>query len=305
MKCGFCQKAPVYMKRTSNEYFCEEHFIRYAEKIFKKTLRKHNMLSKNDRIAVAISGGKDSGMLLHLLENITKRRKNTELFALILDEGIKGYRDESIKYAERLCQKLDVPLHKISLKKEMKITIDELAKRGVKTCTYCGIFKRYLLNKKARELKATKLFVGHNLDDEAQSILMNFFRGDYSRFLRLGASPYTVKRKGFVPRYKPMINLTEKEIALYAALKKIPFYEKRCLYSFDNVRRDTLEKLNELDEKYPGTKQNIISFYEKIRKELPDIRGEIGTCKKCGEPSNSDLCKVCELLDFLRSDKSP
>jgi len=149
------------------------------------------------------------------------------------------------------------------------------------------------LNRKARELGAAKLAVGHNLDDEAQSIMMNFMRGDFSRFVRLGAFSGTSAK--FVPRIKPLRDIPEKEIAAYAILRGIEFAGEECPHSFDNVRRDMQSLINGFELKYPGTKQQIVGFYDKMRPFIPP-GGKIGECTECGEPSSGTLCKACELL---------
>ena len=300
MKCSFCGLDAVYFKRTSSEYFCKKCFTKYVERKFKKLIRKYGMIKKNDVIAIGVSGGKDSSVMLYLLSNILKKRSDIKYFAILIDEGIKDYRTISIKYIKDLCKRVSIPLHIFSFKKELNVTIDKVSIKHKKTCTYCGVFRRYLLNKKSREMNANKLFVGHNLDDEAESIIMNFFRGDYNRFLRLGAAPYKEKRNGFVPRYKPMLTLSEKEIMLYAILKHIPFYDGECPYSFNNVRRDTLNMLSEIEKKYPGTKQNIVKFYSRIRKSLPEWEGHIKKCRICNEPSSNEVCKSCELINTLK-----
>ncbi|MDI6721686.1 MAG: TIGR00269 family protein, partial [Candidatus Aenigmarchaeota archaeon] len=150
----------------------------------------------------------------------------------------------------------------------------------------------------ARELGATKLAVGHNLDDEAQSIMMNFVRGDFSRFHRLGAFS-GVRDSRFVPRMKPLRDIPEKEIAAYAMLKGIEFAGEECPYSFDNVRRDMQGLLNDFELKYPGTKQQIASFYDRI-KPLLSYEGNIKECVECGEPSSGETCKACDLLSKIR-----
>lgn len=297
MNCSFCKKRAIYLKSTNNEYFCEECLVKYVERKFKTCIRKNNMISKNDKIAICISGGKDSSVLLFLMNMILNKRKDVKYFAIILDEGIKGYREKGIKSAKKLCKILSIPLYAYSFKKELGIRIDRLEKK--KTCTYCGVFRRYLLNKKALELGAKKIFVGHNLDDEAQSVMMNFLRGDYWRFIRLGPAPYK-KKKGFVPRFKPLVDISERETMLYAMVKKIPHFHDECPHSFDHMRRDVSECLNKLEEKYPGIKQNIVRFYERIKKHLPEWKGEVKKCKICKEPTSRKMCKACELLNNLK-----
>lgn len=297
MKCE-CGKDISYYRRYEGRGWCRQCFLSSIEKKFRHIVSKNRLVQKGDRIAVAVSGGKDSLVMLYLLSEI----KGFELVAFSIDEGIEGYRPRGIECAGKLCQKLGIEYHVYSYREELGFNLDKLDKilGKAKHCTYCGVFRRYLLNKKARELGATKLAVGHNLDDEAQSVMMNFVRGDFMRFSRLGASPGTSKNGKFVPRIKPMRDIPEKEIAAYAVLKGIGFSGDECPHSFDNVRRDMQSLLNDFELKYPGTKQQIVNFYDRMKPTLPMAEGSVQECNECGEPSSGKLCKACELLEIIR-----
>lgn len=302
-KCA-CGRPAILLRRYEGRYYCDRCLSKQIEKSFKKTTGKNHLIKKNDKICIALSGGKDSSSLLYLFWKVFRQRRDLKIFALIIDEGIGNYRKECIKEAEKLCKKLGIKLYKTSFKKELGITIDKVAKKTSKTCTYCGVFKRYLLNKKARELGATKLAVAHNLDDEAQAIIMNVIRCDLKRFERLGPIPGVIRDKKFVPRIKPLRQIHEKELYLYAATNSLPFCSKECPYSHDNVRRDVRKLINDLEEKYPGTKIQIVKFYDAIIKKLAiQKKGKLGHCKKCGEPTNQEICKACELLERLKNTK--
>jgi len=303
MKKCRCGKPGVYWEPCENKFYCKRCLSRKLERKFKRNVKESNLF-QNKKIAVAISGGADSSVLLYLLHSIMKHRKN-DLIPILIDEGISGYRDKSMKKAKQLCEKLELDLHMFSFKNEFGITMDEVVKKinklDNKICTYCGILRRYILNKKARELKADVICIGHNLEDEAESILMNFFRGDLDRFERLGLISGVVKSKKFVPRVKPLRNVSANEIRVYAKIKGIPFYAKECKYSYDNFRRDLLMPLQKLEKKYPGLHAQILNFYDKLKPKLNIVvKGKIGTCKKCGEPSSGEKCKVCLLLERLR-----
>jgi uncharacterized protein (TIGR00269 family) len=291
MQCE-CGQPAVYYRRYEGRDWCRNCFLGSIEKKFRRTVSKNKLIQKGDRIAVAVSGGKDSLTLLHLMSKI----KGMELVAFSIDEGIEGYRPGGIECARRLCKQFGIEHHVYSYRKELGFDLDSLGDilgKDMKHCTYCGVFRRYLLNKKARELGATKLAVGHNMDDEAQSIMMNFVRGDISRFARLGTPSSGSK---FVPRIKPLRDIPEKEIAAYAMLRGIEFSDDECPHSFDNVRRDMQGMLNDFELKYPGTKQQIVNFYDRIKGFVPLPEGKVHECQECGEPSSGSICKACELL---------
>lgn len=298
MKCT-CGKKAVYYRRYEGSFYCKDCFKRQIEKEIKKTIGKYDLIEKPDHIVVGVSGGMDSGTLLYVLKKTFKNVRKIKISALIIDEGIKGYRNKAIKKAEKLCKKLDVPLTKISFSDYFQ-EMDDIAKNHVNTCTFCGVFRRYLLNKKAREMGATKLAVGHNLDDEAESVLMNVLRGDVQRFERLGPKPGVIRDKNFVPRIKPLIKIPKREIAVYAMLNKIPYIESDCPYSYNNVRRDAMNILNTMEEKYPSTKKQVVGFFENMESRIKKPKNKsLKKCKMCDEPTNQEICKACQFKKIL------
>jgi len=304
MKCSFCRNKSVYFRRNEGHHYCKTHFIKNIEKRVKRTIRINKLIENGDKIAVAVSGGKDSANTLFLLNKIFKNNRKIDFFAITIDEGIQGYRNKSIKKSEIFCKKIGVGQHIFTFKKEFGFTVDKLTKKMKSGyCGSCGLLRRYLLNKKARELKATKLATGHNLDDECESILMNIMKGDLLRLVRSGPMPMLTRHKKFVPRIKPLIMIPENESILYAKINNLTFRPKSCIYSVDNpLRGQTRKFLKNLEETSPGIKY---SLYESANKIVPFIRtkfrkGKIGICKKCGEPSSQSICKVCELLEIVK-----
>ena len=302
MKCYSCGNPAVIYRKYEGRAWCKKHFSRQLESKVKATIKKDRLVEKGDKICVALSGGKDSCLTLYLMDKFFGKRPDIDVFALSIDEGIKGYRDESIKKARELCKKLNISFHLYSFEEELGKTMDEILKnKEARACTYCGVFRRFILNKKSRELGATRLATGHNLDDEIQSIFINNLRGDINRLMRLGTKPVTVK-KYFVNRIKPLRDIPEKETALYAMLNGIEFHDSRCPNAEDSVRFDVRKFLNDMEEKYPGTKHTVIRHFDAIlpalRKHFAD-KGTVGVCPKCGEPTSRDICKACELLENL------
>ncbi|MBI4174321.1 MAG: TIGR00269 family protein [Candidatus Aenigmarchaeota archaeon] len=289
-KCK-CGREAVFLRINEGAHYCGSCLTRQVERNFQKTISKGKMLEKNDVVAVGVSGGKDSMVLLHLMNKLSKKLP-MKLIAVTIDEGIAGYRDRSINFVKQFANDLGIEQRTFSFNNELDVSIDNLVKNDpkVKTCTYCGVFRRSLLNKAGREVGADKVAVGHNLDDEAQSVLMNVMRGDMKRMARLSKIS-----ERFVRRIKPLKNMPEKEIVAYAIINNIPYFDGECPNSFNNARRDVQTMLNDMEQKYPGTKNNIINFYRK----LPAIPIETSpmACTKCGEPSSHEVCKACELLE--------
>ncbi len=268
------------------------------------TITKYGMFKFDDRIAVAVSGGKDSINLLSVLVKMAPFRPKTSLVAVTVDEGIKGYRDEAMKIAAAQCERLGVEHHVVSFKALYGFTLDEIisrkmreGKKELSACAYCGVLRRRALNIAAREVGATKIATAHTLDDEVQTVLLNIFHGDVSRLVK--EKPVTNDvHEGFLQRVKPFCEILERESALYAFVKDIPFQSTPCPYASEALRNDIRVMLNRIEEKHAGTKFTIFNSVERIRAGLKrsDGSGDYKECAECGEPSSKTLCKVCQML---------
>ena len=262
------------------------------------------MLRFDDHLAVAVSGGKDSLAILYILAKLRKYRPKTTLTAVTVDEGIKGYRDEALDIATKLCKKLEVPHHVVSFKELYGFSLDEIVAKArekgqaeLTACAYCGVLRRRAMNVGARQVKADKIATGHTLDDEAQTVLMNILRGDIARLAK--EKPVTSEvHPLFVQKIKPFCEIPEKESALYAYVKKIDFQDTPCPYASEALRNDIRGMLNRMEEKHAGTKFTVARDIEKLRPAIEETlkKENFKTCKECGEPSALDLCKTCEML---------
>ena len=183
-KCNYCQVEKPSLKRPkTGKLCCVKCFIKYFEEEIHETIINYKFFTKGETVAIGISGGKDSTVLAHVMNklNISKNYGlNIQLVAI--DEGIKGYRDGSIETIEKNAKLLNLPLIILSFKDLFGLTMDEIVpKYGLSnSCTYCGVFRRQALDKGAEMVKATKLITGHNADDIAETVLMNFLRGDFN-----------------------------------------------------------------------------------------------------------------------------
>jgi uncharacterized protein (TIGR00269 family) len=277
--------------------------IKSVERRFRRAMGEHRLVSPGERVAVAVSGGKDSVTCMHLLNEYCAR-KNCELVAVTVDEGIKGYREESLPIARENAELLGIEHFVVSFKQVFGATLDEivrLAKRKkteFNPCTYCGVMRRSLLNQAARELKADKLATAHNLDDEVQAIMLNYVRADFSRLYRLG--PRYQPREGFVPRIKPLREIPEKEVAIYALLKKIKVHLEVCPYA-GGIHTEIRDFLNTLETNHPNSKFMILRMFDRMKPKLAEAvpEFEMKNCEVCGEPTSTTMCKSCELLQEL------
>lgn len=294
MKCKRCSKNAVIYQKYSNAHLCKLHFIEDVERKIKRDIRKFKMVKRGDSIAVALSGGKDSTVLLYILHSIFQDRKDLEISAITIDEGIKGYREHTLEHAVKLTHDMGIRHVIKSFREGFGLNLDELTrKKENAACTICGVLRKNLLNKTARELGADKLAIGHNLDDESQTIMMNYLRGDMDRLKRMLPD---VKQPGLVMRIKPLRSIPEKEVALYGFLNGLPVSVDECPYAGQALRNEIREMLNNYEVKHPGTKYSLLSGFETISEALRPPDTAILKCRICGEPGSENLCKTCRLL---------
>jgi uncharacterized protein (TIGR00269 family) len=307
--CNVCKsKEAFFYRRYSGERLCKKCFTQSIEAKVRVTITRYHMLNFNDHLAVAISGGKDSLSLLHILAKMKRSRPKTSITAVTVDEGIKGYRDEALHIAASKCKELKIPHHVVSFKELYGFTLDEMifnarekGQTELTACAYCGVLRRKAINAGARQVKADKIATAHTLDDEVQTVLMNIFRGDIVRLAK--EKPITSEvHPLFVQKIKPFCEIPENESALYAYVKKIQFQDTPCPYASEALRNDIRGMLNRMEEKHAGTKFTVSKAIERLRPALEETakKEDFKMCLKCGEPSALNLCKACELLRHIR-----
>jgi len=306
--CVACKRRDVFFFRPySGERLCKKCFVESIEAKVRGTIGKYGMFGFDDRIAVAVSGGKDSTSLLHILAKTEQAHPKSSLVAVTVDEGIKGYRDEALDIAAANCKTLGVEHHVVSFKQLYGFTLDEIiaradskGERKLTACAYCGVLRRRALNVAAREVCADKIATAHTLDDEVQTSLMNIFRGDIARLAK--AKPVTDEvHPMLVRKVKPFCEVPERESTLYAYVKQIRFQDTPCPYASEALRNDIRAMLNRMEEKRAGTKFAVFKSMERIRPALVGVVGkdEFRECVECGEPASGSLCRTCEMLRDL------
>lgn len=303
-KCG--RRAAVVKLYYDGSDLCGKCFCQRFEKRVMKANRDFGLFRRGDVIAVAVSGGKDSAALLYVLNKLAKKIGGITLKPLLVDEGVKGYRDKAAKKAQALCKKLGLKLSIVSFKEDFGVSLDKALKTRDKkhlthrACSVCGVFRKAALNKAARGLHANKLAVGHNADDVAQTFLMNLMRSDVGKIKSFGALSGFFEQDLFVRRIKPLIYNSERECALYCTLNGLPFYLGSCPYAVEAFRGQVKDFLNDVEAKHPGTKLAVLSSFFKLQKQLPNPEKiRIGSCEKCGEHSSSKKCKACKYVEEL------
>lgn len=293
--CVLCHEPAVIRTGDPETRFCGGHFIKYVEERVLQNVEQHRMISAGDRIAVALSGGKDSTALILLLHKLLSSWKDVSLIAITIDEGIAGYRDDTIHAAEDLMKCLGVEHLIISFADLFGEDLDAmLMGRESKACTVCGVLRRKALAQAARLAGAMKLATGHNLDDEAQSVLMNVLRGDLPRLIHDTSSG---DPGHFIPRIKPLSTLQEKEIAIYLLVRGCLTSLPECPYARFALRSEVRSMLADLEYHHPGTMNRLIRVRDGIRDHIVPATWEekFRTCAICGDNCSGEICQVCRI----------
>lgn len=305
IRCSKCERHAVYLRRYTAERLCEACLVQTTIDRVRKTINRQKMLKEDDRIVIGISGGKDSAVLLDVLHRVEQKYPKTMLIPVTIDEGILGYRDQALEAARALARSLGYDLEIRSFEDLFGLSLDQMVSDTDKAdrlgaCSYCGVFRRKALNLVAMELGADVVATGHNMDDEAQTVMMNIMRGDGKRLARINRSRENAI-PGFVPRVKPLTEISERDVVAYAHYQQLPYHDVPCPYAMEAYRNDLRNFLNAMEHKRPGTMTAILRSGEAIASAFTNSSERLayGTCLKCGDPSPSVICKACQLLEEL------
>ena len=321
MQCDACDREAIHYAAYSGAHHCGHHLQESVEKRVRRRVRDDDLLPRSatpknpQRWVIGLSGGKDSVVLTQILAETFTDDPRVELLALSIHEGIEGYRDESLRACEELTAELDIAHETVSYAEEFDVEMDAVVEddpENMAPCAYCGVFRRDLLEAYADDFGADKLLTGHNLDDEAQTAVMNFFEADTERMARhydasLGPFPDRNPTDRFVPRAKPLRDVPEKEIALYAHVRDLPAHITECPHASEAYRGEIQEMLLEWEERHPGTRHSIMAAYEelaalaarKYRGDTESDDSELSPCAECGSQTPHDVCRKCSLLASL------
>ncbi|KAK9762837.1 cytosolic thiouridylase subunit Ctu1 [Basidiobolus ranarum] len=300
--CVLCNKNRAVIKRPkTGQQICRECFYYVFETEIHNTITDNKLFKRGDRVAIGASGGKDSTVLAYVMKLLNERYDyGLELFLLSIDEGITGYRDDSLETVKRNQQQYDLPLKIVSYEQLYHWTMDDIVKAvGLKNnCTFCGVFRRQALDRGAVMLGVDHIVTGHNADDIAETILMNILRGDIARLQR--CTEIGTTGEGCIHRSKPFKYTYEKEIVMYAYFKKLDYFSTECIYSPNAYRGYARIFLKDLEAIRPSAIVDIIhsgeAFEIKTNIKAPP---PVGTCERCGYMSSNNVCKACVLLEGL------
>ncbi|MDG6902960.1 MAG: TIGR00269 family protein [Nitrososphaerota archaeon] len=295
--CATCGGASFYTRRYSGETLCVQCFKKSIVEKTRRTVSKYKMIGKGDRVAVAVSGGKDSLSLLKVVVQLYAPRR-IPIVAISVDEGVVGYRDEALEHARSLCSELGVEHTVVSYKEMFGFSLDEALnwneERDVSSCSFCGVFRRRAIDEAAARADATVVATAHNLDDYIQTFMMNLMHGDVAR---LGwMDPAYTDGSFQIRRVKPFMEVYEEEVALYAYQSDVPFQSVSCPYMHEGLRSEVRDYLNAMEAAHPGIKNVLLrSSLDVISRYSGTSDKESVPCGSCGRPSSGGLCNVCRM----------
>jgi len=320
--CSRCKSDAIVFQEYSGQHLCGKHLARSIRKRVSKELRFQLELPKDAthsdgtpfKILAAISGGKDSAVLLSMLFDIIGKRRDVEIIAGCVDEGITGYRSPSIECAKELADSLGVRFHTLSYEEMGFSRMDNVVKlmpemglmhseaKGLMPCSYCGVFRRQSLNALAEKIGADVMALGHNLDDMAQSVLMNLQKGEVARSVRL--APHTKSPiDGMVPRIVPLRWIPEQEIHAHAICTGVPIFHGDCPHAPGAMRQQSRSIVAKLEELTPGARHGLLHSLDQIREAFKDSENDSGNevreCKECGEITSREVCQTCTMKGWI------
>lgn len=296
MKCRVCRGPAVIDIRRHNAAFCPDHLVAHCQEQVRRAVHEYEMFTTEDRILVAVSGGKDSLALWDLLVGL-----GYDVDGLYLGLGIGEYSDESGRYTAAFAADRSLKLHQVELGTDFGFTIPAAAAATHRSpCGSCGLSKRHLFNRHAIELGYDVVATGHNLDDEAAVLLGNVLRWDVSFLGR--QHPVLPAAEGFARKVKPLVRMGEREMAAYCIVRGIDYQVEECPMAAGNRHLGYKEILNALEDRSPGSKAAFMFGYlarghERFHEEGAEERAELVPCTSCGAPTPGGVCAFCKLQE--------
>lgn len=277
--CALCKKSKALIIRPKDhQKLCKQCFINVFEAEVHDTITSNKLFQPGERVAIGASGGKDSTVLASVLRTLNDRHNyGLDLVLLSIDEGIKGYRDDSLETVKRNSVQYGLPLEIVGYGElygwTMDQVVDQIGKKG--NCTYCGVFRRQALDRGAARLDIRHVVTGHNADDLAETVMMNLLRGDLPRLAR-ATSIVTASSASEIKRSKPLKYAYEKEIVLYAHHQKLDYFTTECIYSPEAFRGSARTLIKNLERVRPSAILDVVRSGEDMAKLVPVESGGPG-----------------------------
>jgi uncharacterized protein (TIGR00269 family) len=294
-KCRSCGGPAVIDLPRHNAKFCSEHLQEFCRRQMHKAIHDFGMLTTGERLLVAVSGGKDSLAVWDMLVEA-----GYEADGLYIGLGIGDYSDASGAHAQRFATERNLHLITIDLSDHYGYDVPTAARATRRVpCSACGMSKRHLFDRAARDGGYDAVVTGHNLDDEAAVLFGNTLRWDLEYLAR--QLPVLPATNGFPRKVKPLVRLTERETAAWCLVRGIDYQVEECPMAAGNRHLGYKYALNSIEERSPGSKAAFyLGFIDRMAPLLADqtaaSAGELGVCDNCGAPTTGTTCAFCRLV---------
>jgi tRNA-5-methyluridine54 2-sulfurtransferase len=294
MRCQKCRSEASLAIRRHHAAFCAMHFLEFFERQVERAIETEKMFTREDRVLVVVSGGKDSLALWDVL-----CRLGYETTGLYINLGIGQYSEESQQKAAAYAHARGVPLLIADIPADYGMGVEQFARAtGRASCSACGLSKRYLFNRVALDYGFSVVATGHNLDDEAAVLLGNLLHWQ-TAYLARQAPVLPSTHPHLVKKVKPLYRIAEREAAAYAVIRGIDYIVEECPNSVGAKSLLYKEALNLLEQAAPGTKQGL--YWGFLERGLPLVRGEddpvLRSCQHCGQPTTAEVCAFCRMTE--------
>jgi uncharacterized protein (TIGR00269 family) len=301
VRCHTCRGPANVEIRRSRTAYCARCYPDWFRHQVQDRIDHERMFLRDQRLLVAVSGGKDSLALWHVLV-----RQGYQADGMYIRLGIGDYSRRSQEKTEAFAAKHGLTLHQVDLKEDHGFGVPDLLDvRSGKPCAACGTVKRYHFNKIAADLGYDVVATGHNLDDEAATLLGNVVHWNTDYLGRQGPVLESTHPK-LVRKVKPLYRLGERETAAYSIIERIDYILEECPMAKGAKSLAYKDMLNALEEDQPGAKyQFLVGFLKQGRKALPaggfDQASDLHECTRCGQPTTGGLCAYCRMADRGRA----
>ncbi len=294
MKCRVCRGPAVIDLPAHNANFCPDHFVAFCRSQVEKAIHRFRMLAPDERVLVAVSGGKDSLALWDMLVDLGYAADG-----FIIGLGIGDYSGTSLEFARTFAADRGLRLLESDLREEHGFDVPTAATVTRRPpCSACGLSKRHLFDRAAVDGGYDAVATGHNLDDEAAVLFGNTLRWNTDYLAR--QRPVLPERDGFPRKIKPLIRLGEREMAAYCVIRGIDYIVEECPMAVGNKHLAYKDALNRVEAESPGSKH---AFYHQFLSKAVDAFVDDGPggaschCIRCGAPSTNEICSFCALVE--------
>jgi tRNA-5-methyluridine54 2-sulfurtransferase len=305
-KCHNCANRAAIRMRQHRLALCKDHYIEWFVEQTERAIKKYHMFSHNEKILVAVSGGKDSLALWDVLWKLGYTADG--LYINLGIDSEESYSQESERFAREFAAERGLTLRVVNVAEMYGETIPQMAQRSrrgrYKPCSACGMVKRHEMNRVARDLGYEILATAHNLDDEVAILFGNVMMWQAELLAR--QSPVLDAAEGFVRKVKPFVRFYERETAAYTLLRDIPYIEEECPHATGSKQLYYKDLINKMEEEQPGIKLAFYVGFLKTKEKgafraLPEAETnlELRPCPNCGQPTTSSgLCAFCRTVNI-------